>query len=36
MIQDINHLNLEQEIALKIKNKSGGTYNKDNQIMFKT
>ena len=36
MIKDNNHLNLEQEIRLKIKNKSDGTYNKDNQIKFKT
>ena len=36
MIQNINHLNLEQEIGLKITDKLGGTYNKNNQIKFKT
>ena len=35
MIQQINHLNLEQEIGLKINDRSGRTYNANSDTKFK-
>ena len=36
IINQINHLNLEQKTGLKINDESRGTYNVNSQIKFKT
>ena len=36
LIHQTNHLNLSQKNWVKINDESRGTYNKDNQIRFKT
>ena len=36
MIQQINHVNLEEEIGLEKNDESRGTYNDNSYIKFKT